>query len=113
VTWLAPDDRGNPFGVPLLDLMEVQQLISTTRDPACASRAVSWRGSTGAELDPAALLHLPPLECALRYPAAKRLPDGILYAPPSMDFKWVLRSEERRVGKECRRLCRSRWSPYH
>ena len=27
---------------------------------------------------------------------------------------WALeRSEERRVGKECLRLCRSRWSPYH
>ena len=25
----------------------------------------------------------------------------------------VERSEERRVGKECERLCRSRWSPYH
>ena len=25
--------------------------------------------------------------------------------------KW--RSEERRVGKECPQLCRSRWSPYH
>jgi hypothetical protein len=25
----------------------------------------------------------------------------------------LIRSEERRVGKECRRLCRSRWSPYH
>ena len=25
----------------------------------------------------------------------------------------VIRSEERRVGKECRALCRSRWSPYH
>ena len=25
----------------------------------------------------------------------------------------VIRSEERRVGKECLRLCRSRWSPYH
>ena len=24
-----------------------------------------------------------------------------------------VRSEERRVGKECLRLCRSRWSPYH
>ena len=24
-----------------------------------------------------------------------------------------VRSEERRVGKECRPLCRSRWSPYH
>ena len=26
---------------------------------------------------------------------------------------YELRSEERRVGKECLRLCRSRWSPYH
>ena len=25
----------------------------------------------------------------------------------------VARSEERRVGKECRLTCRSRWSPYH
>ena len=23
------------------------------------------------------------------------------------------RSEERRVGKECPHMCRSRWSPYH
>jgi tRNA nucleotidyltransferase (CCA-adding enzyme) len=27
--------------------------------------------------------------------------------------RFAARSEERRVGKECRRLCRSRWSPYH
>ena len=25
----------------------------------------------------------------------------------------IIRSEERRVGKECVFLCRSRWSPYH
>ena len=25
----------------------------------------------------------------------------------------VDRSEERRVGKECLSVCRSRWSPYH
>src|SRR3546814_16756606 len=25
----------------------------------------------------------------------------------------VISSEERRVGKECVRTCRSRWSPYH
>ena len=25
----------------------------------------------------------------------------------------TLRSEERRVGKECYCVCRSRWSPYH
>jgi 3,4-dihydroxy 2-butanone 4-phosphate synthase/GTP cyclohydrolase II len=33
---------------------------------------------------------------------------------PSKDHRDIIvRSEERRVGKECRRLCRSRWSPYH
>ena len=26
---------------------------------------------------------------------------------------YIDRSEERRVGKECYALCRSRWSPYH
>ena len=30
-----------------------------------------------------------------------------------MAAKKVVRSEERRVGKECPSLCRSRWSPYH
>ena len=27
--------------------------------------------------------------------------------------EWTERSEERRVGKECASMCRSRWSPYH
>ena len=29
------------------------------------------------------------------------------------DFITDVRSEERRVGKECMPVCRSRWSPYH
>ena len=29
------------------------------------------------------------------------------------DMTMALRSEERRVGKECTSVCRSRWSPYH
>ena len=29
------------------------------------------------------------------------------------EITFLIRSEERRVGKECLRLCRSRWSPYH
>ena len=33
-------------------------------------------------------------------------------APPRRR-RLTTRSEERRVGKECLRLCRSRWSPYH
>ena len=29
------------------------------------------------------------------------------------DMMTPKRSEERRVGKECASMCRSRWSPYH
>ena len=40
--------------------------------------------------------------------------DGVWSLPVTDDTAlFVVRSEERRVGKECRLLCRSRWSPYH
>ena len=32
---------------------------------------------------------------------------------PQVPCHRVVRSEERRVGKECASMCRSRWSPYH
>src|SRR3546814_14151670 len=35
------------------------------------------------------------------------------YFPTIVSGLIVLRSEERRVGKECGRTCRYRWSPYH
>ena len=37
---------------------------------------------------------------------------NVLGIDPHIDLTG-LRSEERRVGKECYALCRSRWSPYH
>ena len=40
--------------------------------------------------------------------AVRLLPEGRIVRRQS-----VARSEERRVGKECFLLCRSRWSPYH
>src|SRR3546814_14250881 len=33
--------------------------------------------------------------------------------PPAARLPGSVRSEERRVGKECVSTCRSRWSPYH
>src|SRR3546814_2140364 len=46
--------------------------------------------------------------------------DGKIFSPPTERGKRqdqhtsvTGRSEERRVGKECVRTCRSRWSPYH
>src|SRR3546814_19774593 len=32
---------------------------------------------------------------------------------PPFDLPERMRSEERRVGKECVRQCQSRWAPYH
>src|SRR3546814_13008058 len=39
-----------------------------------------------------------------------QLPVGNARAPGTIS---VVRSEERRVGKECVSTCRSRWAPYH
>src|SRR3546814_14572437 len=35
------------------------------------------------------------------------------YQQVELGYNYRLRSEERRVGKECVSTCRSRWSPYH
>src|SRR3546814_5333093 len=37
----------------------------------------------------------------------------IMICPCNMTLGKSIRSEERRVGKECVSTCRSRWSPYH
>ena len=39
--------------------------------------------------------------------------DGTDMGGSGIPLEKMGRSEERRVGKECLRLCRSRWSPYH
>src|SRR2546426_9314499 len=49
-------------------------------------------------------LGLTPVEMGLAFTAF-----GIAYAAFEVPSGWLGRSEERRVGKECR----SRWSPYH
>src|SRR3546814_15673339 len=47
-----------------------------------------------------------PLVLSLTSPAGRPI-------QTTRDLPDVWRSEERRVGKECVRTCRSRWSPYH
>src|SRR3546814_13443424 len=42
---------------------------------------------------------------------SENLPGGAI--PIEALDQVALRSEERRVGKECVSTCRSRWSPYH
>ena len=42
-------------------------------------------------------------------PALRQLEEAFVSAQKDPEFQAQFRSEERRVGKECR----SRWSPYH
>src|SRR5216117_4524136 len=59
------------------------------------------------------------VECIGSVEAAKQLLQSKRYELCLTDMRLPdgdgleLRSEERRVGKECPSLCRSRWSPYH
>src|SRR3546814_9895836 len=53
-------------------------------------------------------LHIKP---ALQQHRPRTLPGGC--AVLFVDLAPQIRSEERRVGKECVSPCRSRWSPYH
>src|SRR3546814_12891134 len=69
-------------------------------------------GTLGGRIGAARIHRRPPLVVGRGYaPDAPRTPTD-----SSQTFAGVAtsrRSEERRVGKECVRKCRSRWSPYH
>ena len=59
---------------------------------------------------------LPPLGTSGNTAFGFLIPSGVIAFSPSGPLiyrRLSARSEERRVGKECLRLCRSRWSPYH
>lgn len=86
--WLAADDAGNPFDVPILDLMGNLSMISTSKDPEVASRSVSWRAGQHERL--VWKLEGEHISCDLRYAAAATLPDGMLFVPEAMEDKWVI-----------------------
>src|SRR3546814_20228545 len=66
-------------------------------------RGVQRRVQAPAQCRPVAIDQL-----VLRQVAENLVNNAMKYAPGS-----DIRSEERRVGKECVSTCRSRWSPYH
>ena len=72
----------------------------------------------GSPTQHAALFWIAPLATAVSTPLLFcELPDfgatAALFVMGAVLTGFGSRSEERRVGKECLRLCRSRWSPYH
>src|SRR3546814_4634621 len=99
--------------------------ISDWSSDVCSSDLVGALGERVAQVSsPQVVGHrLEPVVGHLRYPfaSAQLAPTERLTssgtqrsaAPAITSLTTALRSEERRVGKECVRTCRSRWSPYH
>ena len=60
------------------------------------------------------ILSILPQEDIVYFGDTGRVPYGTRSKETIMKYaKQDMRSEERRVGKECNQVCRSRWSPYH
>ena len=74
-------------------------------------------GEYGSDLriTPAELFGSTTIDCGLAGTVMRFLPPvaALALGPTTFDGDAGERSEERRVGKECSAVCRSRWSPYH
>src|SRR3546814_15806798 len=97
-----PAERNRPMGIALLSLRQAEkvepQLKAALNGSASAAKAAGSKFDSvkaGAAMGPTARERL-----ALR--------DG-----SAVEAAAILRSEERRVGKECVSTWRSWWSPYH
>src|SRR3546814_20240501 len=84
-----------------------------TYDADALYRGVWYRAQAGARLPPGAAEQV-------SWPQAAATEPRMFVSIPSRQrhqLRWatptLVRSEERRVGKECVSTCRSRWSPYH
>src|SRR3546814_13271855 len=76
-----------------------------------ALAGVFWR-SGQTKMVEGSVLRIDPSQYDLFRSEFSGLPLDPAIAVPLTTFSEHLRSEERRVGKECVRTCRSRWSPY-
>ena len=132
-------EPGRFMNEDILEYNGVYYTLSETRMPFKADKTVDEdyfiltlfslaleakeRGITLSGKDIVLGVGLPPADFGQQAPVFKkyfmeRSKHGISFRfngkPVNCYLKDVLvRSEERRVGKECLRLCRSRWSPYH
>jgi diaminopimelate decarboxylase len=104
----------SPFEVEAEKLMTLVARIK--RELGISLQFVDFGGGLGVPYKPDDRA-LPPERLASRMvPIIRRAVEERGLERPTLVFepgRYIVRSEERRVGKECRRLCRSRWSPYH
>ena len=94
-----------------------ERAVALTLQANCQSPVATYATITANRLHVTALVALPDgsrsLRDSLEGPAGDAEQIGRQLAASLLQQGAGDRSEERRVGKECVSLCRSRWSPYH
>src|SRR3546814_20154600 len=95
-------------------LVEIQALVSASPQATPRRAVVGWDSGRLAMV-----LAVLEARCGLSFSTCEvylNVAGGYRLSDPAADLAVaaaLMRSEERRVGKECVRTCRSRWSPYH
>ena len=79
-------------------------------DPKNQNRLSAWRGNTLVTSHTNANIAL---DAMTRSRQIEFLETPVSQEVQAAALNETGRSEERRVGKECASMCRSRWSPYH
>src|SRR3546814_3109287 len=89
--------------------------ISDWSSDVCSSDLVVRRGrdAAGRRLDDVVEMQRGAVMAAVTLEGIDLRPVGVEQRQHMRHLARLLRSEERRVGKECVSTCRSRWSPYN
>ena len=140
--FVSPDNGTLTLVAESLGIESVRQIDEKTNRLKGSEKSYTFHGRdvyayTGARLASGAITfeqvgpELPAKVVELSYQKAKATKGEVKGNIPILDIQYgnvwsnisdellnqagikLNRSEERRVGKECLRLCRSRWSPYH
>jgi len=96
IKWLEAHE--NPWGVRVLDIRPItQNVLLTSSDPRCAINAVSFlqddgTGFIGEEPRVARVV-----KANLIFPTDRKLADGVLFTPSTMEHKWALFYHRRKI----------------
>jgi hypothetical protein len=89
IHWLEADQ--NPWGVRVLDVRPVTLgMLSTSKDPRCASNAISFGSDDGTSFIGVAPNSDRSTPASLNYPIDGFLADGALFVPNTMEHKWAI-----------------------
>src|SRR3546814_659247 len=101
------------LAIDWVQLLSGQKVTGLTADPVAQTTRELGEWSLRSLLVALAITPIARLSGWSQILTARRMVGLIAFTYVLVHWTFWMRSEERRVGKECVSTCRSRWSPYH